>query len=615
MKNDESSPLPRPFKKQKRRRRDYISKNSRICIVGSGLGGLATAINLEMSGFSNVVLFERDDESARRKGYGLTLTYNPKGPLQRLGLLEKVASLDCPSRSHYLFRSDGSILSYYGNAFCQKRGSGQRGNLRLPRQVLRKLLMEKVQSPIFFGKKLIQVEQQQPTSTPQDDNDENYCLPPPPQLKLIFEDGSSESNIDLLVGADGIRSSVARSLFPEDNNNNGLNYLGIFIILGIADFCHPLLDERGFYTLDGNHRLFTMPYEGCRVDDNPSDRRIMWQLSYRLEDIEKANLLKSAGSQVLKKEVLQRCSSWHDPVLKMINSTPLDTIWGTALMDRDPKDLMDQLLNRSSKNEPTNAVAADRIVLVGDSFHAMSPFKGQGANQALLDGPLLASWLQRASLESARKGFLREMMQRTRKRVLASREAARLLHSNEILMAQQEFAGVIQHHIPNLLKELRQSGIDASCGSELDTKVSNVIHQMGIKKEYNVNSSVVVAKEEGCNKKKYDAQQRQALYFAAKGDTQSLRNLSLSLQHSDEECVIKSARNTHYGQTCLHVAAAARHYDTCRWLLTEVFMDANIPDKEGKSAYQVALEGGVEQIIALFTKASSTEYEKKKMEL
>eukprot|EP00984_Skeletonema_dohrnii_P033474 scaffold30177_cov67-Skeletonema_dohrnii-CCMP3373.AAC.4 len=75
----------------------------------------------------------------------MTLTYDPNGPLQKLGVLEEVAKRDCPSRCHYLFTADGVIKGYFGNAFYKeeelnKRGSGQRGNLRIPRAKLRSIL-------------------------------------------------------------------------------------------------------------------------------------------------------------------------------------------------------------------------------------------------------------------------------------------------------------------------------------------------------------------------------------------------------------------------------------------------------------------------------------------
>ena len=104
-----------------------------IAIVGAGLGGLALALALhrhneecerqnkrrrtegsEADGTHNpnpseasqkspkskdrqlqpipFALFDRDDQfEARRVGYGLTLTYNEKGPLAYLGLLDDIA--------------------------------------------------------------------------------------------------------------------------------------------------------------------------------------------------------------------------------------------------------------------------------------------------------------------------------------------------------------------------------------------------------------------------------------------------------------------------------------------------------------------------------------------
>ena len=38
-----------------------------------------------------------------------------------------------------------------------------------------------------------------------------------------------------------------------------------------------------------------------------------------------------------------------------------------------------------------------RIILIGDACHPMSPFKSQGANQALLDAHMLSSLIENGS--------------------------------------------------------------------------------------------------------------------------------------------------------------------------------------------------------------------------
>ena len=78
---------------------------------------------------------------------------------------------------------------------------------------------------------------------------------------------------------------------------------------------------------------------------------------------------------------------------------------------------------------------SSRVTLLGDAGHPMSPFKGQGANQALLDALLLARALRgselcggKAPLRSALAAYEAEMMRRATPKVLKSREAAEQLH-------------------------------------------------------------------------------------------------------------------------------------------------------------------------------------------
>ena len=73
----------------------------------------------------------------------------------------------------------------------------------------------------------------------------------------------------MLIGADGVRS-VVRSLKFGDAHR----YVGIVIVLGVSDHQDPLTREQGFYTVDGTHRMFTMPYEPIEEEaDAQADAR------------------------------------------------------------------------------------------------------------------------------------------------------------------------------------------------------------------------------------------------------------------------------------------------------------------------------------------------------
>mmetsp|Transcript_20674 Transcript_20674/g.49066 ORF Transcript_20674/g.49066 Transcript_20674/m.49066 type:complete len:401 (+) Transcript_20674:340-1542(+) len=338
-----------------RRRRKKKPKvdpmNDQIVVVGAGLAGLSTCLALENAGFQSIKLYERDsDFETQREGYGLTLTYNPKGPLAKLGLLETVARQDCPSRSHYMFLQpppplslsqsqehdqqqikDAVPIGYFGNAFTYtsssganaspdsldraNRGRGQRGNLRVPRKVLRRILLDSLKTTqVHWGHHLLDFEFEQALG----------------RYRLVFKKSSPGKEVvehaDFLVGADGIRSRILKKLYTLETDCSGhlpsntamskhvpgrtmsssfVRSLSIRLILGIAEFDHPLLTERGFYTLDPQSgiRLFTMPYFSNRFDDKDKQKtrknRVMWQLSFPTSNIQPEEQDQSSSSVIL----------------------------------------------------------------------------------------------------------------------------------------------------------------------------------------------------------------------------------------------------------------------------------------------------------------------------
>ena len=93
-------------------------------------------------------------------------------------------------------------------------------------------------------------------------------------------------------------------------------------------------------------------------------------------------------------------------------------------------------------------------------------FKGQGANQALEDGPLLASWLGLPNLNAANvatrvRCFEREMVDRAKDKVAKSRLAAQEYHSRDALSKNYSIQGVTDELNCVMLEELKVRNINA----------------------------------------------------------------------------------------------------------------------------------------------------------
>lgn len=382
-----------------------------IAIIGGGIGGIALAVACLHRGIP-FTLYERDkDFNARSQGYGLTLQQASKA-IQGLGIFSLKDGVI--STRHLVHTPDGKVIAEWGTRKwlqSETKTSSKRTNVHIARQSLRLALLEQLggNNQIQWGYQLIDFKESEKG------------------VDLSFQvDGKiKKTQADLVVGADGIRSSVRRMLIGE--TTTPLRYLGCIVILGICPLStlqhlnNPLLDSATiFQTANGNERIYIMPY---------SSDSVMWQLSFPMAE-EEAKSLSNQGAKALKEESCKR-TQWHDPVPQILSATEESYISGYPVYDREL--LKPELLEKSGS-----------VTLIGDAAHPMSPFKGQGANQAILDALTLArsifkgcrpssDWRKAGIRKSALMEFEAEMLERSAIKVQDSADAAKFLHSEIVL--------------------------------------------------------------------------------------------------------------------------------------------------------------------------------------
>ena len=418
------------------------SEGPGVAIVGGGVGGAALALALTQRGVRAVV-YERDASfEARKQGYGLTMQkYSGGVALRSLGLTLRGVG----SAAHVSLDSSGRVLGLYGHsareeasdasatdATVSEAASDEKRNVHLPRQKLRQSLLDALEpGTVKWGKRLERYEES-------DDG-----------VTLVFEDGTTEE-AGILVGADGIFSRVRAQKLGDEP----LSYLGVLVVLGICrGVDHALCRNKVFQVVDGENRMYAMPFtasadgDGCippfdgverveTADDEPG--AMMWQLSFPVAESEARALAEDPVR--LREEAMRRCGDWPEPVAQLLTQTREDCMAGYPAYDRD-----------MTPASTLRGEESSLVTLIGDAAHPMSPFKGQGANQALLDAVQLARCVVRTPryllpgkrrhgcafpFENTHEALAeaeRLMLSRARGKVEKSRAAAKYLHSQAAL--------------------------------------------------------------------------------------------------------------------------------------------------------------------------------------
>lgn len=389
-----------------------------VAIIGAGIGGVALAVACLHRGIP-FTLYERDSSfDARAQGYGLTLQ-QASNAIKGLGLFSLKDA--CKSSRHVVLTTEGKEITEWGRrTHSNINKSPKRTNVHIPRQALRLALLEQLGGLIAvqWGHRLVSFKQ---------------CEDKSVELSFQVNGEVKQAKADLVVGADGIRSVVRNLLIGEDVTP--LRYLGYVVILGICSLktlegVESLLLNSAtvFQTVNGYERIYIMPYS---LDS------VMWQLSFPMPEDE-AKALSAQGTETLKEEACRR-TQWHKPIPQILSATLPTQISGYPVYDREL--LKSELLEK-----------AGAATLIGDAAHPMSPFKGQGANQALLDALTLArkisiectplsEWRETGLRAIVLTEFEEEMLARSASKVKDSAEAVEFLHSKEVLREGYEPKG------------------------------------------------------------------------------------------------------------------------------------------------------------------------------
>lgn len=313
----------------------------KISIIGGGITGLATALALQKAGIESVVYEQA--HAINEIGAGIWLQPNAVQVLGWLGIkdrvkeqgveLDQVAITDAQLRP-YKKVSDGATQDAEGNR-----------TIAIHRGRLQKILYQEVckTTEVQLGKRYVKHTSHSEGVT------------------VCFQDSQAEAS--LLIGADGIRSSVRAALFPQ----SALRDSGQVCWRGVSTMNLPgSLQNLGQEAWGNQIRFgFSPIYQN----------EVYWFA------VAKQHHEKRAEKRGLKSYLTELFKGFAEAVPDLIRHTDASRIHQSAIQD------LRRLPSWYGENE----------CLLGDAAHATTPNMGQGACQGIEDAYYISQYLSRAT--------------------------------------------------------------------------------------------------------------------------------------------------------------------------------------------------------------------------
>ena len=341
-------------------------------MVGGGVAGPVAAVALRRGGIEADV-YEAYGRQADGIGGELMLAPNGMAALAAVGIADEVAAAGVPTPRMVMETGSGKRLGQFED-LPGVPTSRTFTRARLYRALTDAALAAGVR--IAYGKRLI------------------GCTDDGDRVTASFADGST-AEADVLIGADGIRSTVRGLLDPAAPQPR---FSGL---IGLGGWCHEhdLPSTNGAMHLAYGKRAFF----GYRIGD---DGTAGW-----FANVRSARMLTAAQARETP------ATEW---LRRLHEQFADDTLPALRLLDRVGPD---EFVNVGGLQDmpPVPVWHRGRVALTGDAAHAMTPSSGQGASLSIESAVELARCLRDLPVEQAFTTY--EGLRRARVEKVAARSA------------------------------------------------------------------------------------------------------------------------------------------------------------------------------------------------